>query len=128
MSETKRKISGSEKRRRNDVLAIRMTSEEFAEVSKRANDVQLTPASYARLELLDSPPPRQARRPAVEAENVARVLAQLGKIGSNINQIAHQLNMDKNGGKSIAHETIARAMTDVSVMRDACMTALNRKI
>jgi len=123
MNEKTRTKSGSEKRERQKILGIRMTSDEFAEVSKRANAVLLTPSSYARLELLDSPPPRQARRPAVEAENVARVLAQLGKIGSNLNQIARQMN----AGRTIGNETLARALTDVSVMRDACMSALNRK-
>lgn len=123
MTEQAGKKSGSEKRKRNDVLRIRMTSDEFAEVAKRAETVLLTPASYARMELLDSPPPKAARRPSVEAETVARVLAQLGKIGSNLNQIAHRMN----AGQTVTHETIARAMTDVSVMRDACMTALNRK-
>lgn len=120
---TKSKKSGSEKRKRQSRVSIRLTSEEFAEVAKRADAAQLTLASYARAEILDSPPPRQARRPAVETENVARVLAQLGKIGSNLNQIARHMN----SGNSIANETLARALTDVSVMRDACMSALNRK-
>jgi len=120
---TKSKKSGSENRARKKNLVIRMTCDEFDEVAKRADAAQLTRSSYARSEILDSPPPRQARRPAVETENVARVLAQLGKIGSNLNQIARHMN----SGNSIANETLARALTDVSVMRDACMSALNRK-
>jgi len=123
MTETKRKISGTEKRQRTHGVHVRLTSAEFSEVANRADAALLTPASYIRQAVLDSPAPRARRRPSVEAEQVARVLAQLGKIGSNLNQIAHQMN----AGNSVAHETLARALTDVSVMRDACMSALNRK-
>jgi len=123
MTETAKNISGSETRQRQHGVHVRLTSAEFAEVSNRANDALLTPASYIRMAVMDTPPPRARRRPSVEAEQVGRVLAQLGKIGSNLNQIAHQMN----AGNSVAHETLARALTDVSVMRDACMGALNRK-
>lgn len=123
MTDDTRKTSGTETRRRNKVLQVRLSDSEFAEVEAHAERALLSPASYVRQTVLDSPAPRARRRPSVEAEQVARVLAQLGKMGSNLNQIAHQMN----AGQTIAHETLARAMTDVSVMRDACLSALGRK-
>ena len=123
MTEATAKKHGSEKRKRPCLLSVRMTDAEFTEVNSKAEAVELTPASYARSMLLDMPAPRAVRRPAVERENVARVLAQLGKIGSNLNQIAHHMN----AGNNLANETLARALTDVSAMRDACLEAMGRK-
>ncbi|MBL4596508.1 MAG: plasmid mobilization relaxosome protein MobC, partial [Robiginitomaculum sp.] len=52
-----------------------------------------------------------------------RVLAELGKIGSNVNQIARSLN-----AKSGVHgEHLEDALTSISAMRTACMEALGRK-
>ena len=123
METAPRKISGSETRKRSRLLSVRMTEDEFAAVNAKAESIELTPASYARMALLDTPSPRAVRRPAVERANVARVLAQLGKIGSNLNQIAHHMN----AGNTLANETLARALTDVSAMRDACLEAMGRK-
>jgi len=120
---TAKRASGSETRQRTRVVQVRLSEAEYAEIAKRAEAALLTPASYVRAATLDAPPPRARRRPAVEAVQVARVLAQLGKIGSNLNQIAHRLN----AGRSVAPESVDRAAADVSAMRDACMASLGRK-
>ncbi len=54
--------------------------------------------SYLRQQGLTKPKTRSMRRPAIEQELLARVLGQLGKIGSNLNQIAHAANMDEQPG------------------------------
>lgn len=118
-----RRASGSETRQRTRVVQVRLSEAEYAEVAARAQAALLTPSSYVRASALDAPPPRARRRPAVEAVQVARVLAQLGKIGSNLNQIAHRLNV----GRNVAPDSVAQAAEDVSAMRDACMASLGRK-
>ena len=123
MTDEAKRTSGSETRRRTKVLQVRLSEAEFASIEDMAAAALLTPAALVRQQLLDAPPPRAARRPSVEAEQVARVLAQLGKIGSNLNQIAHSLN----AGRSVNGEYLARALTDVAAMRDACFTAMGRK-
>jgi hypothetical protein len=42
-----------------------------------------------------SPGPRAKRNPSPDIVLLAKVLAELGKSGSNLNQIAHHLNMDE---------------------------------
>jgi hypothetical protein len=116
-------VSGSENRQRTRVMQVRLTEAEYAEIAARAEAALLTPASYVREALLDVEPPRARRRPAVEAVQVARVLAQLGKVGSNLNQLAHKAN----SGLPVPRDALARALADVSAMRDAAMACLGRR-
>ena len=123
MADDKGKKSGTEKRQRNKVLQVRLSDAEFAEIEAMADRAELTPASYARSVLLNAPAPRAKRRPAVDTVQVAKLLGEVGKIGSNINQIAHQLN----AGTGTSSNAIAAALADVAEMRKACMEALGRK-
>lgn len=54
---------------------------------------------------------------------IAKLLGEVGKIGSNVNQIAHQLN----AGTGTSSNAIAAALADVADMRAALMEALGRK-
>ncbi len=87
-----KKRSGSETRQRTSSVLIRFTPEEREEVEKAASQAGLTMSSYGRLQMLKEKPPRSVRRPPVEVEAIARLLAALGKIGSNLNQIARAIN------------------------------------
>lgn len=84
---------------------------------------KLHPPQYMRMQTLDIPPPRAARKPAINREMTARVLAELGKIGSNVNQIARSLNA-KSG---VTPEHLDEALKAISDMRASCMEALGRK-
>jgi len=119
----KTKTSGSEKRKRQASIGVRLTDHEFSIIADFADRAELTPASYARQVLLDSPPPRARRRPAVEKQQLAKLLGEIGKIGSNVNQIAHHLN----AGVGASSRSVDDAMADVREMRDAVMKALGRK-
>jgi hypothetical protein len=88
-----RRHSGSNRRQRTASILVRLTPEERAAAEAAASRAGLSVASYARGQMLGGPPPRAARRPPVEKEQLARILAQLGKIGSNLNQIARASNM-----------------------------------
>lgn len=123
MDDQKAKASGTETRQRNKLLQIRMTEAELAQIDTAARDAGLTAPSYARAQLFDQPAPRARRRPSVEAEQVGRLLGELGKIGSNLNQIAHHLNAGR-GGNPTALDV---ALQDVADIRAACMKALGRK-
>ena len=115
--------SGSETRKRSHMVSVRLSDSEFASLSRHADACEITPASYMRMQTLDIPPPRASRKPSINRELTARVLAELGKIGSNVNQIARSLN-----AKSGVHgEHLEDALTSISAMRTACMEALGRK-
>lgn len=85
---TKRQTSGSETRQRGRLLQVRLTEAERARIEADAAARRLTAASYARAVLLGEDAPRFVRRPTEDAAELARLLGQLGKIGSNLNQLA----------------------------------------
>lgn len=84
--------SGSNKRKRQNQLLIRLTDDERVQLDQDADRVGATTASYARQVLVDAPIPKQSKRPAVEIELLRKTLAELNKIGSNINQLARSHN------------------------------------
>ena len=91
--------SGSETRQRPKFLPpVRCTAEELAAVGALARSRGVTVSQLIRETLLQkaSPGPRPRKRtPAADERELARILAQLGKWGSNLNQLAHQANMDE---------------------------------
>jgi hypothetical protein len=114
--------SGSEKRKRDTHLTIRLTPEERAQIEAASEAASLTPGSYARNVLLGAPAPRQVRRPPVERRELARLLGELGKIGSNLNQLAKESNQ---GEPPYKREVLAVLGLLVRVC-DAILIALGR--
>ncbi|MBF0116805.1 MAG: MobC family plasmid mobilization relaxosome protein [Magnetococcales bacterium] len=70
----------------------------------------------------DTPQPRGARRPVIEKEMLVRLLGELGKIGSNVNQIAHVANQ----GRDINFQVLEKLSADVAVIRQQVKAALGR--
>lgn len=120
MNDAKR--SGSETRKRTRQLSVRFNETEHAELLRRADAVGLSVPAYLRLQAIDAAPARASRKPSVNAQQVAQLLAQIGKLGSNVNQIARHMN---SGGRP-SFASIDQAMRDVTDMRDQCMKALGR--
>ena len=83
---------GSETRVRSKHLTIRLSPDERGSIDQTADRSGLTPGSYARQVLLGAPAPRQVRRPPVERRELARLLGEIGRVGSNLNQIAKAAN------------------------------------
>lgn len=82
------------KRRRCCSITVRLTPEERAQIVDDANRAGTTPGAYIRQEMLAAPIPKQAHRlPANDRRpDMGKVLSHLGKIGSNLNQLARQAN------------------------------------
>jgi hypothetical protein len=117
----KKRPSGSEKRQRTELAMVRLTPAEKTAVEDAADKAGLSVASYSRLQMLGAPPPRGARRPPVEKQMLAKVLGQLGKIGSNLNQVARSANM----GEDDLAET-RQALSEVRLATLAVLAALGR--
>jgi hypothetical protein len=115
--------SGTEKRRRDETLTIRLTPEEKAAIETAAERMKVTPGSYARNTLLGSPIPRQGRRPPVERRELARILGELGKIGSNLNQLARETN---EGFPPYRRELLA-VLASLLPVKDAILAAMGRQ-
>lgn len=87
-----RKKSGTETRQRQRRLVIRLAAEEWEQIAAQADASGLTLASYGRARMLVKPTTRAVRRPPVNVKILARVLAQLGRVGGNLHQLVRLLN------------------------------------
>lgn len=116
------RVSGSEKRQRTKMTMVRLTPAELAQVEEAASRAGLTVSSYARAQMLGAPPPRSVRRPPVEKELLARILGQLGKAGSNLNQVARAANLGK---EDFDENRLANA--EIMLAAQAVIQALGRK-
>lgn len=121
---------GTEIRQRKIVLTARFNDSEAAAIREKADKRGQSVGALIRTALLDAPATPTIRRPPVNAKAVALVLGQLGKIGSNINQIAYHLNAGRPGDRM--EGTIEEALRDLMEMRLACLQCLgferNRKV
>jgi hypothetical protein len=87
---------GTENRKRTTCVTSRYDDAELAELMDAASRAGLTAASYQRVQSLGTPPKtRSVRRAPVEKELLAKVYGQLGKIGSNMNQIAAAAHLNR---------------------------------
>lgn len=121
MKEAKR--SGTETRKRRHQVNVRFSETEHAELKQRADAIGVSVGAFIRMQTLDLTPPRASRVPPVNRQLVAQLLAQLGKVGSNVNQIARLMN----SGKHPYEWQFKEAHAAILEMRDACMKALGRE-
>jgi len=116
--------SGSEKRQRGLRLTVRFSQQEAAAIRQIAERNGQSVGALLRATLLKIPPPaRSVRKPTVEVQAVARLLGELGKIGSNINQIAKEVNI----GRRLREDSLEMALRDLAELRLACLQALGRE-
>lgn len=111
----------SEKRQRGKLLSVRFNEAEWQSLNARADSAGLSLGGYLRSVVLETPPPRQSRRPPVVVQELAQLMGQIGKIGSNINQLARIANM---GGWPEA-ALLEQAAADISWMRERLFAAFN---
>jgi hypothetical protein len=100
---------GSETRKKTRLVTSRYDADEFAELEEAASRSGFTLASYQRIQSLSKPKTRSTRRAPIERELLAKVLGQLGKIGSNLNQIARDAHLDR--------EVQAEVVAELPVLR-----------
>ena len=120
-AETARNRSGSQNRQRKRHVKIHLNEVEYEAVADQANRSGLSLSSLARAALLGANVP-VTRRPPVEKALLAQALGQLGKIGSNMNQIAHRSNL----GREPMEGLMEAELSQLRLVRDAIMGALGR--
>jgi hypothetical protein len=116
--------SGSEKRQRQHAVAVRLLPAEKEALDAAAERLGRSASSYLRMVALGNAGLRSVRRPPVEKAELVRLLAAVGKIGSNVNQLAHIANST---GRIPEQEQIAATRAEVMNIRDALFAALGRK-
>jgi hypothetical protein len=92
--------SGSETRRPSKILNVRYPLSDYAELERQAAVERLTVSAFVRKKTSGIAQERgRGRRPGPEQRLAGQYLAQLGKIGSNINQLARVANMNEAGAR-----------------------------
>ena len=118
-AQPKPRRSGSERRQKGRIVPFRVSATEYEELDALAEREGLTIGSYVRSRVLSIPTTRAIRRPVAEVKLLTSMLAELHKIGSNINQTARRINM---GDTPLATELrsslaacgeLARRVTDI---------------
>jgi hypothetical protein len=111
--------SGSQKRVRALKIPVACDETEFVQIDDRARAVGLSRPSFLRACALGTPGPRAQRTPPVNAEALARAMAALNKVGSNLNQIAHVLNASGSLGMAREYEhTLAVVREAAAAIRE----------
>ena len=113
---------GTEKRKRTTCVTSRYDAAEFAELTEAASRAGLTPASYQRVQSLAQPKTRSTRRAPIDREMLGKALGQLGKVGSNLNQLARAANLDRT-----YRAEIMDAVTECRALLPHLMKALGRE-
>ena len=112
--------SGSEKRQRTTIVTMRISPQEAVAIRQLAQKHGETVSGLMRSALLHNRP----RVPRVDLQALARLLGQLGKIGSNINQIAYHLNAGRPGDR--VDSFVAEWETPCATCRSCALSACRR--
>lgn len=108
---------------RTKLIPVRCTEHERQAIKAAADRAGLSVGALLRASALGDAGPRAVRRPPVERKELARLLGWLGKLGSNVNQLAHGYNRDRILPGFPELLTIRR---EIGEMRAALMKALGR--
>ncbi len=113
-------VSASQTRQRAKVLQVRLTPDESAAIEAKARATGLSLSGYARETLLGAPTPRTQRAaPPPDVQALAILLGQLGKAGSNLNQLARLGNQGQPVPLPELMETLAATRAAAEKVRQA---------
>ena len=120
----------SEHRQKGRVVPFRVSPEEYAHLKWLAERERLTLGSYVRDRALPKlpsgefapPTTRARRRPVVEQAVLSQLVAQIGKSGGLLNQIARRINQ----GEAVTQREIQAALAEHRQILAAVIVALGR--
>jgi hypothetical protein len=113
--------SGSDKRQRGETVTVRLSKDERAELDDLASKSGMAAGAFMRAAAFGDSGPRAQRRAPADQQMLRQILGHLGKVGSNVNQIARQLN----AGEQAAVPELRAALAAYLELRDAIYRALN---
>jgi hypothetical protein len=108
---------------RTRIIPVRCNESERTAISEKATQAGLSVGAFLRSLALGDAGPRAVRRPPIERKELARLLGWLGKLGSNVNQLAHGFNRDR---ILPGFPELLAIRREVAEMRAALMKALGR--
>lgn len=89
----------------------------------RARESGLSLGAYLRAAATGSAGPRAVKRPSVDREQLAQLLAKIGNLGGNVNQVAKYCNATRTPADA---RTLDGMKADIAAMRAELMKALGR--
>lgn len=104
-------------------IAVRCTIDQHSAIHDEATHAGLSVGAFLRMRALGTTGPRSVRRPRVGQVELARLLGHIGKLGSNVNQIARIANTYRHPPSSSALSVMRK---DIGRMRKALLKALGR--
>ena len=104
-------------------IAVRLTDDDHSFLEQTAKEAGLSVGAFLRTIALGTAGARAVKRPPIDRKQLAKLLGEIGKLGSNVNQIARWANTDR-AAPSMAE--IARMREDIAAMRAEVMKALDR--
>jgi hypothetical protein len=107
---------------RTEWLHVRLSPEEMRVLRWKAERAEVELSTVARALITDGPIPRQARRVSYDRQLFARAYGQLGKIGSNLNQISRHIN--RAGDLELFRRSVA-IDAEIAAIRALLHAALN---
>ena len=87
-----RKKSGSQTRQRTKTIRAACTPDEYAAITAKATAAGLSAGGYLRACALGKETPRTLHRAPIDRELLGLGIAELRRVGNNINQLAHTSN------------------------------------
>ncbi|WP_077920581.1 plasmid mobilization relaxosome protein MobC [Spirosoma sp. 209] len=90
--------------KRDFTIRVRVTASEKLRIWQMAADSGYTPSDFMRLRTMAATQPLR-HKPTPDRELLLNVMAELGKIGSNVNQIARALNSRDETGQLAGIDT-----------------------
>ena len=114
---------GSETRKKPLMVGFRVAQEEKTEIETAAEEAGLTVGSYVREKILLNCKTRKNHRPTIDMVLLSKTLAQLGRVGSNLNQavkLGHEGNI-----RGI--ERVVSFIEELRALKESILEALRRK-
>ena len=113
----------SEKRKRTELIQIRMTKEEKAAYLLRCKNAGLTSADYFRKSALKAKP----LQPTIDTGVLVKLLASWGKMGNNLNQMAKHFNSGNPTDQALGKELVEKVEAIRLEIRQALGHDMQRK-
>lgn len=127
MDAKKRDWSKVKRKKAPRSVSIRLTEDEFQILETIEREQGIRKATYAKSCTFGRPVPKASRRPKADEVVLRQLLGQLGKLGSNANQIAKLCNSGTITDQREAIETLHVIKASMIDIRAQLLDALNVK-
>jgi|SRR5690606_5095144 len=116
----------STEHKRNIMFRLRLTLSEKSHLETLAKDAGFNISDYMRMVVLSNEPKSRVATP--QQETLLKLIAELNKMGSNLNQIARVMNTRHKADSPILTETANTELQQLSYALDSLLRLVHHKI